>query len=135
MSKVTREQIMQAAHKACQVKPKYGGIYSVLFTHTLDEIQEDLEAAVEVNKSLPDCITSVSCIATNEVNGIFKFSGTFTAKGGEEVHVSIKVDRSSSEFNIHPDYWAEFLRLCAERGENTPPEPAETYEDIVRREG
>lgn len=135
MSKVTREQIMQAAHKACQVKPKYGGIYSVLFTHTLDEIQEDLEAAVEVNKSLPDCITSVSCRATNEVNGIFKFSGTFMTKGGEEIDVTIKVDRSSVEFDIHPDYWSEFLRLCAGRFENPPPEPAETYEDIVRREG
>jgi hypothetical protein len=135
MSKVTREQIMQAAHKACQVKPKYGGIYSVLFANTFDEIQEDLEAAVEVNKSLPDCITSVSCRATGEVNGIFKFSGNFTAKGGKEVYVSIKVDRSSVEFDIHPDYWPEFLRLCAERFKDPPPEPAETYEDIVRREG
>ena len=135
MSKVTREQIMQAAHKACQVKPKYGGIYSVLFTNTFDEIQEDLEAAVEVNKSLPDCITSVSCRATGEVNGIFKFSGNFTVKGGKEIYVSIKVDRSSAEFEIHPDYWSEFLRLCAERFKDPPPEPAETYEDIVRREG
>lgn len=135
MSKVTREQIIQAARKACPVKPKYGGIYSVLFTHTFDEIQEDLEAAVEVNKSLPDCITSVSCRATDEVNGIFKFSGTFTVKDGKEIHVSIKVDRSSAEFDIHPDYWSEFLRLCTERFNDPPPEPAETYEDIVRREG
>lgn len=135
MSKVTREQIVQAAYKACPTKPKYGGIYAVLFTHTFDEIKEDLEAAVEVNKSLPDCITSVSCRATGDVNGVFRFSGTFTTTGGEEVYVSIKVDRSSAEFEIHPDYWSEFLRQCAVRFENPPPEPVETFEDVVRREG
>jgi len=113
MSKVTPEMIREIAQKSCNRKSSKKGFYALMMTHDLDELEEDIDAAIEVNKHLPDCINAVNCFSSGDIYGNFQFSGKFTNKKGKEVNVYINVNRSDIKLEMNPEHFTEFLKLCA----------------------
>ena len=113
MSKITPEDIRNEAHDSCLVRtgPSNGVIFNV---SKHDDIQKDVDAAIAVNEQLPEIFDTVSC-NPKFVYGSFRLGGSFVNSKGEEVLVSVVVDRWKATLELRPNEMAEFLKLFAKK--------------------
>lgn len=132
MSKITAEQITNAAKEACDNFPFFKHGLSATPPH---DITEDLDAAIKVNELLPDLFDEVSCDTSDNIVGTFKFQGIFKNSKGNNVQVDVHVDRYDVAFSARPSIMIELMQAYLNKEPRSPVEPATTYTDVVQRDG
>jgi len=132
MSKITVEQITNAAKEACNSFPYFKHGFSATPTHN---ITEDLYAAIKVNELLPDIFDNVSCDTSNNIVGTFKLQGTFKNSKGNNIPVQVHVDRYDVSFSAWPSNMIEMMQAYLNKEPRSPVEPVTTYADVVQRDG
>lgn len=132
MSKITVEQITNAAKEACNSFPFFKHGFSASLPH---DITEDLRAAIKVNELLPDIFDIVSCDTSDNIAGTFKFKGIFKNSKGNNIPLEVYVDRYEVSFNSHPNIMLELMQTYLNKEPRSPVEPVTTYADVVQRDG
>jgi len=132
MSKITVEQITNAAKEACNSFPYFKHGFSATPPHN---ITEDLDAAIKVNELLPDIFDNVSCDTSNNIVGTFKLQGTFKNSNGNNIPVQVHVDRYDVSFSAWPSNMIEMMQAYLNKEPRYPVEPVTTYADVVQRDG
>jgi hypothetical protein len=132
MSKITVEQITNAAKEACNSFPFFKHGFSATPPH---DITEDLDAAIKVNELLPDIFNDVSCDTSGNIVGTFKLCGIFKNSKGNIVPVCMHVDRYEVSFGACPSNMIELLQAYLNKEPRSPVEPVTTFSDVVQREG
>jgi len=132
MSKITVEQITNAAKEACNSFPYFKHGFSATPPH---DITEDLDAAIKVNDLLPDIFNDVSCDTSGNIVGTFKFRGIFKNSKGNIVPVQVHVDRYDVSFSAWPSNMIELMQAYLNKEPRSPVEPVVTYTDVVQRDG
>jgi hypothetical protein len=128
MSKITVEQITNAAKEACNSFPYFKHGFSATPPH---DITEDLDAAIKFSEQFPNCFDTVSCDTSNNIVGTFKFTGHFNNEENSSFHVY--VDHIDALIRGRPNQLMMiFLHLYSMRA---PVEPVVTYNDVVQRNG
>ena len=132
MSKITVEQITNAAKEACNSFPYFKHGFSATPPHN---ITEDLDAAIKVNELLPDIFDNVSCDTSGNIVGTFKLQGTFKNSKGNKIPVQVHVDRYDVSFSAWPSNMIEMMQAYLNKEPRSPVEPVTTYADVVQRDG
>lgn len=132
MSKITVEQITNAAKEACNSFPFFKHGFSATPPHN---ITEDLDAAIKVNELLPDIFDNVSCDTSNNIVGTFKLQGTFKNSKGNNIPVQVHVDRYDVSFSAWPSNMIEMMQAYLNKEPRSPVVPVATYADVVQRDG
>lgn len=132
MSKITAEQITNAAKEACNSFPYFKHGFSATPPHN---ITEDLDAAIKVNELLPDIFDDVTCDTSDNIVGTFKLQGIFKNSKGYNIPVEVYVDRYEVSFNSHPSNMIEMMQAYLNKEPRSPVEPVTTYADVVQRDG
>lgn len=106
MSKITVEQITDAARAACNSFPYFKHGFS---STPPNDLTADLEAAIKVNACLPDCFDSVTCDTSDNIVGEFQFHGMVKNSKGTDVAVDLYVNRYDVRIRENPDVFVELL--------------------------
>jgi hypothetical protein len=106
MSKITVEQITDAARTACNSFPYFKHGFS---STPPNNLTADLEAAIKVNACLPDCFDSVTCDTSNNIVGSFHFRGMVKNSKGTDVALDLYVTRYDVRIRENPDVFVELL--------------------------
>ena len=106
MSKITVEQIKDAAKAACNSFPYFKHGFS---STPPNNLTDDLDAAIKVNACLPDCFDSVTCDTSNNIVGAFHFRGMVKNSKGTDVAVDLYVTRYDVRIRENPDVFVELL--------------------------
>jgi hypothetical protein len=112
MSKITVEQITDAARAACNSFPYFKHGFSAT---PPNELTADLEAAIKVNACLPDCFDSVTCDTSDNIVGEFHFHGMVKNSKGTDVAVDLYVNRYDVHIRENPDVFVALLGLLRNR--------------------
>ena len=96
----------------------------------LYDITDSLDAALKMNRGFPGVFSEVSC-----EHGSFTFTGAFTDRNGEEVDVTVMVDKFNMSLHVPPHAVFDFFGIYKANAGETPVEPVVTYDDVVKREG
>lgn len=131
MSKITPEQIRAAAEDACNKGFPY-------FKHgesstPPNDLRDDLNEALKIGETLPDCFNTVSCNTSTNLVGVFTFSGTFITQENKEANVILCVDRHDSA--LRSKNIAEFFKRYVIQEPREIPVIPTTYNEVVDREG
>lgn len=132
MSKITTEQITNAAKEACNSFPYFKHGFAASLPH---DITEDLHAAIKVNEVLPDLFDQVSCNTSDDIVGTFRFHGLFKNSKGIDVPVDVLVTRYDVTFSARPSIVLEMMQAYLNKEPSSPVEPVITYSDVVQRDG
>lgn len=132
MSKITTEQITNAAKVACDNFPFFKHGLSATPPH---DITADLDAAIKVNELLPDIFDNVSCDTSGNIVGAFKFQGIFKNSKGNNIPVDVLVDRFDTTFRARSSIMLELMQAYLNKEPRSPVEPVTTYTDVIQREG
>jgi hypothetical protein len=132
MSKITVEQITNAAKEACNSFPYFKHGFSATPPH---DITEDLDAAIKVNELLPDIFDEVSCDTSDNIVGTFKFQGIFKNSKGNNIPVDVHVDRYDVAFSGRPSIMIELMQAYLNKEPRSPVEPVTSYADVIQRDG
>ena len=106
MSKITVEQITDAAKAACNSFPYFKHGFS---STPPNDLTADLEAAIKVNECLPDCFDTVTCDTSDNIVGEFHFRGMVKNSKGADVAIDLYVTRYDVRFRENPDLFVELM--------------------------
>jgi len=112
MSKITVNQIADAAYAACNSFPYFKHGFSLT---PPNDLTDDMEAAIKVNACLPDCFDSVTCDTSNNIVGEFHFHGMVKNSKGTDVAVDLYVNRYDVHIRENPDVFVALLGLLRNR--------------------